>query len=358
MRRGQARNAEARSTPRARHAAVRAAAAAIALSFAALAAASCELLVDGEIESIRCDEEGFVGPPACPEGSACVKGSCVRAQGIGAPCSTDADCRAPDLCVSPEAWGGEGASLCTRPCCSSSDCDEPGGPSNAVCWIPPQGGRGFCRPAPAVDRSVPGPRSAGEPCMSGASCRSGLCEAGTCRDACCSDSGCAVAGASCRLGVTALAPQGPSWSCAATPSGNAPALAPCNEDGDCASGLCVAVLGQPICAMPCCSSGSCGAITVEGTAYLLACGEVERGATRVWACTKPLPETARGVVGVECALDEACRGGRCIEAPNAPGKHVCSDACCNDASCGDPLFACRPLPVGPQGAWDLRCVVR
>jgi hypothetical protein len=315
-----------------------------------VSAGGCSLLVDGDLGDVRCLDEGAVGPPACPTGSACKDGLCVErseeASKLGQPCAVDRDCGPEGLCLDPASFGVEGAPFCSTPCCSSGDCGE--ATQGLVCWAPGHGGGRFCRPASALDRSRLGPGENGAPCDEAGACRSGTCDGVRCVDTCCSDTNCAAGSvpAACRLASSAGA-----WLCATPAADQAPYLAACAVDADCASGLCLPILGQLRCSIPCCGSAACGTVTNGADVSALACADVPHGAALVRACAKVLPVSAMGAVGIECTSDEQCRSGLCVEA--SPTKRACTDVCCTDADCADPAFACRPHVEG--SAWVLRC---
>lgn len=184
------------------------------LSVLAVLGVGCQVLVDGELGSVRCADEGAIGPPACPEGEVCKGGTCVRGElaehALGKPCDTNGDCGPLEICLDPTLFGGEGRSVCTRPCCSSSDCNPR---PDAVCWVPPKGRAGFCRVGREVDRDEVGTRLAGEECSEDGDCRSGICsDTGVCVDACCSDTDCAATGMTCQR-TTGLISSGSAWAC-------------------------------------------------------------------------------------------------------------------------------------------------
>jgi hypothetical protein len=329
-----------------------------AASLVALGVASCEVLVDGDLHAVHCQDEGAAGPPACPAGSACVQGTCARLEDVpkklGSPCAGDADCAPGHLCIDPAAWGGSGARACSIPCCSTKDCGEDGG-EGFVCWPPPLGSASFCRAADAVGRGALGAGEAATPCSDGSACRSGLCVDGACVDGCCSDTNCAGAGAVCRLRPSALSAAA-RWVCAASQE-KKPALSPCAADDECSTALCTPIDGQLLCAAPCCASATCDELP-DGSP--LACVELARGGGVVRACAAVLPKTATGAVGRACHAGAECRSGLCAPTAGGEGKGMCVDTCCTDASCGDPSFVCRPAAAqdGGAGAWTLRCAMK
>jgi hypothetical protein len=306
----------------------------------------CELLVDGKLHDVHCADEGAFGPPACPEGDVCTRGMCVPSA-LGALCVADADCAAPDFCLDPAVFGGAGAPRCSRPCCESSDCDPD---ARFVCWVAPDGVGGFCRAASDVGRTGGGAGRAGASCDGGAACRSGLCAAGRCADTCCSDTGCAATGDACRYGSGPALEAAGFW-CMEPATGKKGRYDACEQDVDCASGLCLAIEPDPTrrCTVPCCDSAACEVAPGKGTP--VACAPVLVGGVWARACSLLVAGQATLAVGAGCQTDGDCRSGAC-------GRDKrCSDACCTDASCGDPSsFVCRP--VDEAASWALRCTAK
>jgi hypothetical protein len=315
----------------------------------------CGVLVDGSLDSVHCSAEGVVGPPACPEGAQCRDGACVdvgtATPELGAPCDSDRDCGALDFCLDPALFGGDGPSICARPCCSSSDCEPR---SDALCWIPDEGGGGFCRLGRDVGRPEVGALPAGARCVASGDCRSGLCIDDACADACCSDTNCAGAEASCQL-TTGVVASGAAWACQPVDPDKAGYFEPCREDDDCASGLCAMFedVGRR-CTIPCCGSDMCPNAIVDDERVNVGCTEWTAGdGSMVRACTALRRESGISAVGVPCSQDRECMGGMCIPSPGQ-AEGLCSDVCCTEASCGDvALFGCRPYPTG--SSWALRC---
>jgi len=317
--------------------------------------AGCQLLVDGgELAVIHCQDEGAIGPPACPVGQICSSGSCIQNTSVppalGAPCLDDSDCVSGDFCLNPADFGEAGPVQCSRACCASSDCDPSSG---FICWTSPQGGSGHCRAASDVGRATPGTAMPGQSCARNEDCLSGLCDTVThgCADSCCSSTNCSAGNAVCRWGDKSS--PIPGLACG-SPNGDSPALTPCSTHDECESGLCVFLDGQNRCAAPCCSSRSCGAIVdnINNVVMPIACIYVEHEGTQVRACAGLLSSNATKAVGEHCTGNDECQGGLCLPAKN--GEGYCSDACCTDGSCGDQaLFACRPKLW--NNAWALRC---
>jgi hypothetical protein len=320
------------------------------------AAAGCELLVDGDLASIRCSREGRSGPPDCPVGEVCTDHVCGEPAGtpmeLGSRCDDDTGCAAGSFCLDPAQFTDAGAfatgkKRCSRPCCSSGDCGDPA--ATLVCAHPDLGGAGYCRRAFDVGRAAPGARVAGQACATHDGCRSGLCDLdgnpAACIDSCCSDTSCSETQTTCRFGERASV-QG-FW---CSPSAGAAHYGElCAGDEDCASGLCLELEGTKRCSAPCCNATQCGPIA----GHPVACTEIFH-AVYVRACATLLPISAAGEVGMVCTSGMECRSGLC--GPPTPGQAQgqCTDTCCSDESCGAPgTFRCLPQRLGPP--WPLRC---
>lgn len=317
-----------------------------AMGLALATFAACSTVFDGELGTVRCEKEGAFGPPACRQGQTCVSGACAD---VGLPLGTDCDVDAD--CRQP--WR----------CLAPNDMGQPGAPrcsatccssvdcgplaDGQVCWAPPGGGGAICWSGEALGRGSLGEGRMGDPCDQGGDCRSGLCDGGRCLDGCCDGSYCPP-DELCRVKNTPLA-EGDAWTCGKPPTG-APPVETCNTLDDCATAKCVSVEADlGICAQPCCSSYDCGSIIVGGVKRPVACTLVDAA---LRACGKLVETTSTGAVGSACDDDLDCRSGWCVD--DGAGAY-CTDLCCNDASCGDTsVFSCLPRPL--EAFWALRCV--
>jgi hypothetical protein len=333
------------------------------LLFGLAAPGGCMFLVDDELGSIRCMDEGAYGPPACPAAHACVDGLCAprpaAAPALGTRCESNADCNDTDFCLDPASFGETGEPVCSRTCCSSIDCDAvtaEGEPDlRAVCWVPAVGGGSFCRDGQALAREESGIQKAGDKCVQHADCRSGVCRNAYCADACCSDTNCDLAASAC-LVTDGIASEGSSWACAPTPPATSKGyLEPCVSDDECATGLCIKMADELLCSRPCCDSASCGPIATANTSGHVACVHLPHHGSFVAACARVLPITAELAVGAPCTDDLECRSGICAAAKGTMTRY-CADLCCVDADCGDPTLACRPQPFGDTQA--LHCALQ
>jgi len=322
---------------------------AVAAGMVVISIASCQLAIDGDLDSVACSDEGAEGPPDCQIGFRCDQGKCVVIEstpGLGQRCTDDSSCGDLDKCLTEDALTGTSVSVCARTCCTSSDC----GPSDDgfVCWVPDLGGASFCRSSSEVGRGAVGKKKPGAPCEEDANCRSGLCQESRCLDGCCSDTNCTAQGVSC---VASSKPT-PAWRCGATPVEGGNYLAMCETDEDGRSRMCVKVGSEKRCSMPCCGSPECGSLEQGELPAFVACEEVEHAGGWLHACARLLPPGAVGVVGVPCEDDLECRSGQCMREPGQAG--ICSDVCCDDGGCGDvTAFGCGLAARDPT--WSLRC---
>lgn len=242
-------------------------------------------------------------------------------------------------------------SVCTHPCCKSSDCSPKS--DGAVC-IPTRAGSGMCLSATAFGRPAIGDKVGGTDCGSGAECRSGLCEGSKCGDVCCGSCG---ALACVKKKATGLSPERWSYMCGTSP-GTAPygsILDPCGQDSDCKTGSCdltgFTALGTPVtlCGAPCCSSADCGDVQTL-TTNPVACMYGAAPNSSGWVRSCVAKSSGTKAVGQPCSSAAECRGNYCV---TDAGGNYCSDACCSDDDCAG--LKCRPYASsGTQGV--LRCV--
>lgn len=304
--------------------------------------AACEIIVPGTLSDVHCTEEGAVGPPACPTGMFCAAGFCQSGPpDPGEACAAGGACGPADFCVDPASLGLAGAAFCSRPCCSSADCGDSGavcavlGPGK-LCVSATMWGRGATGERFAGERCD----KSGE-CRSGVCSSKGhYCVDACCSDAECAAFGAACRGDNgswtcrpekpplkpaldlcdsdddCTSTLCAEWPDGekrcaePCCSslecgsfkvldvvrnvlCVPTPHDSAIVLAcaaaatgdaegavgePCDVDGQCRGGKCIAADpmspgGKKICSDVCCTDSSCGA------EHLFSCSPVNAGVT-------------------------------------------------------------------------------
>jgi hypothetical protein len=363
--------------------------------------ANCSLVVPGELGQVQCSNEGKVGPPACAQGEICLQGKCMECmmsdtcndgvdndcngtiddcttagsggaggQGqsgsaggltnLGAPCADNSGCSEDSFCIAYQDLGEVApGSLCTKPCCQSSQC---GDVSKGLVCVPTRSGTGVCLPGSVAQRKKLGVKATGEMCLDGSECRSGWCEGGECNDVCCSDVGCpGTKHAFCQRRMFPGMPERDSFVCSSEKVGNpyADPSKTCSKDSECASNVCgLSVAGTSFkgCTKSCCNSDSCGSISlgaIGGGTYVISCNYLETPNGKLRTCARAANKGDMVPVGKACNQDDQCRSGFClIPAMNQPG--YCSDACCSDADCGGVQeLGCGPLKVGSLS--ELRC---
>jgi hypothetical protein len=251
-------------------------------------------------------------------------GSDAACTGVLCKCSVATDCStricAESLTVGQSLYSAAGGKFCTRPCCTSSDCDN-----GTVCFATGQGGN-YCADPAWLGRAAPaGSLVGGASCGTSAQCRSGLCQAGACADTCCSFAGSGVecaGGTSCTFASfpgkgfdTHFAP-----SCSSH-TGSGGLGAPCLSGSECQGGLCL----QSMCTRPCRNSAECGA---NG-----ACQLGVQGNDVVATC---FPWVPNGPQGSSCNSNSDCQGAWCL-------SNRCTNICFTDAECISG-WHCTPQP--------------
>lgn len=335
-----------------------------AVAFAA-AVFGCQLIVPDDPPAFLC---GSNAPGACPPNQACdlATGRCVDARDasdeespelpdadagpvdaradqdagpakLGTPCRVDSEC-ASKLCgtsamLTPTVTQGDGP-LCTKPCCTSNDCD-PG----LVCFGAGTGGN-YCVPQAKLGRAVPGTKPPGVSCSSNAECRSGRCEGSRCLDTCCSNANCA-APTTCRVVAVDAGVVHDTWSCA-MPPGPLDAGQACTNAEQCSSYACVPVAPSGSCRTPCCGKNSCAAAGFPGQV----CFNAPTNSDYFKYCAQFGGGSANGE---SCTTDVQCASKLCDSE-----LRKCAETCCVDADC-PPSQVCRPPATGTP---FLRCVAR
>jgi hypothetical protein len=295
-----------------------------------------------------------VPPLVCDPGTL----SCVNQnQALGAACSGDASCRT-GLCgdermLTRRVIEKTKASVCTKGCCTSKDCD-----ANFVCFGAGTGGS-YCVHHQHLGRVVPGLKVPGERCAADGDCRSSKCGPDkTCLDTCCS-------GADCTNGTQCAAIKfdgHDAFTC--TPSvATQDANSSCTSDASCKSNLCytyqVGFGAYDRCVAPCCGAKSCSTVTmgVYGE-FKLFCNNDRVASGDVLASCSFATQTATGgkQIGDECNDFTECATHRCNQFGT---KRYCTDVCCTDADCPrEKGFACRATQVRLENTpySVLRCV--
>lgn len=240
---------------------------------------------------------------------------------VGAPCAAAADCAAGLACV--------------------LDARFPGGYCSAVC------DDGLCPTGSTCDPSIAPPLCL-DVCSDGSECREGYqCWRGTCRPECRGDNDCGSAGATCSDGR--CVGRECEWSvdcgprqrciderCVELPpdaSMPLPPGAPCTEDAQCDTGICLAPELGGFCSIPCTEAPACVPLgETETSCSALATDDDADGVPdRVRPiCTVP-PERARPL-GSACTSDEdcearVCQDGQCTAVCNDDGDCLNGQAC-------------------------------
>ena len=333
------------------------------LGFLALViAAGCQLLVPDDVPAFQCDGHDA----SCPSGLRCDTrtGACVLAStlidggppdgdgsdkdageggkpnGLGTACVRNADCRTGLICgttnILTTAIIEEGPSLCTKPCCTSADCESP----DFVCWGAATGGN-YCVSAAVAERTPPktAGKKPGETCTLATECRSGLCEQGRCLDTCCSEDQCAP-GTVCRRTTVSgpTAGGGPVRhiviACAAPNDGGKEVGGDCTSATECKRDICPLTLAR--CTPTCCKISDCA----SGDACLY----ISTNNDRFKACGSPRAGGADA--GAACAGDADCYSRLCDVS-----RGRCVNLCCTSSDCASGE-ECRPSPESPP---LLRC---
>jgi hypothetical protein len=195
-----------------------------------------------------------------------------------------------------------------------------------VCY-PSATGASVCLEPTSVGRPGSGAKPLGSACVVDEECRSGICEAGKCSDSCCNDSQCPGSQV-CTLHTLKNTTR-QVMMCAAAPGAKG-YQSFCQTGSECISGVCKSFS----CSKPCCTQKDCA-----GLVNLLACGYSD--GVRVCGFAGLL---GSGDVGAPCTAGSQCKSAHCVDF----GKGgICTDACCSDKDCGDPLhYGCRPANLG------------
>jgi len=261
-------------------------------------------------------------------------------RGVGCPCSGPSDCDSricADTSTVPSAlYSAAGHSFCTRPCCTSADCD-----SGSVCFADSSASTGgnYCvLPAWLGRSTILGGNPGGASCGSGSDCRSGLCAGSACADTCCSTNGSSTecgGGTECRFasfpGATGF-DKGYVASCGSGGSGQNGSS--CNGNSDCQSELCDSNFNGT-CRNACRNTADCGGGSVS-CAYVSTMGNN----AVIAAC---FPGGGNASEGQSCSSDGQCQSQFCD-----PVARECTDVCFTDADCTKPGWRCRPEQVTLQ----------
>jgi hypothetical protein len=277
------------------------------------------------------DAPGVLPEGAPPDGS-------PTCSDFGCKCSGASDCASgicgDQLTLTPDIYKAAGnASVCTRPCCTSVDCD-PG----SVCFGSAAGGNYCVRPE-WLGRSVMlGSMAGGAPCSTGSDCRSGICSGTACADTCCST---ALSALECAPGAACGYADFPGSAfdvhyvafCAAGRGVGANQSA-CSGNAQCTSNLCP-IDGR--CHSACRTSSDCGDAT-QHCAYAIP----NLAAPAIVAVCSA--SSGAGVEGASCQGNGDCASGFC-----GLIAHQCTDVCFADTDCHLAGWRCRPEVVALPG---------
>lgn len=262
-------------------------------------------------------------------------------RGLTCPCSGAASCDsgicADSLTVPSGLYAAAGnTSFCTKPCCTSADCD-----TGTVCFATGAGGNFCVSPAWLQRSTIVGTSLGGATCGSGRDCRSGLCAGTTCADTCCSTGAAAsecASGNQCRFGnFQGVASFDKNYIAYCGHGGTHGNGSTCSTNSDCQSELCDGIDG---CSNACRNTGEC-ASSGEACAYVTPAAA--SSGTAVAACFSG-PAPGNTPEGGNCGSDTDCQSLFC-----GPTSHQCTDVCFADSDCTKAGWRCRPESVTLSG---------
>jgi hypothetical protein len=274
-------------------------------------------------------------------------------RGLGCKCGGDTDCTS-NLCAGPQdvasqVYSAAGShDFCSKPCCTSADCD-----ANTVCYAAvsttPSTIGNYCVAPTWIGRSATlGTAKGGAACTSNSQCRSGLCAGNVCADTCCSTNGSATecaAGNECRFdNFPGAVSFDKSYTGFCGTAGSGANGSSCTVSTDCQSNLCDNSSFTGTCRNACRNTADCGGQGVS-CAYV----SVTTGAFFA-AC---FPGAGTAAEGQSCTSDAQCQSQFC----NGAGQ--CTDVCFSDSDCTMTGWRCRPEQVnnlkGGGTYWVMVC---
>jgi hypothetical protein len=323
-----------------------------------LAGGGCEAIVGDSLGGeIACVE----APGACPSGQACVGGVCKAActgpkcespEGgtdatidrtapqdgpadtshheaeagllpLGAACPSSAAC-ASGLCGTTalliNVATPEMASVCTKSCCTSADCDDPDSPG-LVCH--PSVGGDYCVEPGWVKLVEAGAAPAGSDCTEASDCRSSVCTKSKCQDTCCTSADCDGGGTVCQASFL----EGETTFNCGPSGGTVAAGGNCNSKA-CADNACLQGIPN-YCVGPCCNDTQCGTAGANGATicnWNLLKEESDGGNLALRGCSVAL-HPGGAEMGGACTAAKGCKTGLCYS------DTVCTSPCCADTDC-------------------------
>jgi hypothetical protein len=341
------------------------------VALVALAGGGCEAIVGNTVgTNIQC--MSVTGEIVCPQGQYCVGGMCRSCPGtpgcpgpdagfdtghdsgmeadtnprdvvqdmsmmhhdasetstllpLGQPCSIGSACKSgvcgTSTLLSATVQTPGNASVCTKPCCTSADCDDPD-VTGYICF-PSVGGDYCIDPTWIGNPSAVGTGLPGTACSGGAGCRSGVCSpTNTCQDTCCVDGNCGNGTVCQNSGLDGMN----SFNCG--PSGGKVRQGGNCTGSPCQSNLCVG--SGPFygyCIGACCNSGQCKTMSLGGptTCNWLEVTDADGGVGVLRGCSEAINAGA-GLPGSTCGSSTDCESGLCY-------KKACTTPCCTDTDC-------------------------
>jgi hypothetical protein len=285
-----------------------------------------EAAVDTSVADTSTVEEATV--PDAPGGDS---GSCT---GLMCKCvgniACDSHICADQLTVGSGLYAAAGgANFCTKPCCTSADCD-----ANTVCYATATGGSYCVLPAWLGRSAQVGAALGGASCSANGNCRSGLCANNSCADTCCSTARSSAEcgnGTSCSFGTFPGVPtfdQGFIAYCGQGGTGQNGAM--CNFGDECESTLCY----RSSCQNACRNTPDCG-----GLGYTCGYYRDSMNNATIYAVCAPTRNNS-APQGSDCTSDSDCASDFCD-----PTSSKCTDVCFADADCTASGWRCRPEQI-------------
>ncbi len=346
---------------------------AVAATVLLVAGLGCEAIVSDSISGVvQCVD----GPGVCPSGQSCVDGTCQVCTGaacsshdggtdgshdarpdrdvtvhdvapdmnhdegqdgpttgqLGSTCSSNAACESGvcgnALLLTSYVQTPDMASVCTKPCCTSADCDDPK-VKDYVCF--PSVGGNYCVDPMWInlDGGV-GMGAPGSDCTQPSNCRSGVCTVGKCQDTCCLDGQC-TNGSVCQYSTLDTTP---SFNCGSS-AGSVQQGGNCGypDYTQCESNACLTVnpyLAIEYCLGPCCNDGECNKVSgLTGDPKSICnwndLNDKDAGTIMLRSCSVAINKSGLGF-GAACSANSGCATDLCYQ-------KVCTSPCCGVGDC-------------------------
>jgi hypothetical protein len=294
------------------------------------------------IDASTPDDGAPVTTPEQPEAST----DAAVCRSIGCRCAGPDDCDSricgDTLTLTADVVAVTNSNVCTKPCCSSLDCDV-----GTVCFAAGNGGN-YCVHPSTLGRDVPvGRAAAGIACGSDGECASSRCVSGTCADTCCSASAGCPTGMACALGRfpgKASFDDHYTFTCMRA-AGSGKDGDTCQHPSDCRSAVCSSscVLCGSQCRAPCRRRTECASGEICADVSLAA--QTSTNDVGIF-CMPPDGLLGSKTMGATCTSNSDCKAGWCDTRSS-----VCTDVCFGDADCqsGPAGFRCRPTTFAVNG---------